>query len=408
MNRKSRLIISMLIGTAMFAFCAAGAYAEEETEETEAEETLDPITPSDYLIENIGDYMTAEDLNGLPVTQYIYEITDEDVSEEANDELGAYEEEEEVDRGAQTGDIVYVTVTDTVSGTDEEETDETYFYIGDEEYGPEFDEQLTGAKAGDTLTFDITFSDEDADDLMIDEDWAGETVSFVVEVESVCELVEPEYTDEYVAENTEYDSIEDYEAALREYMEEEFEEISYMDAYTELMDEALARCTFTGIPEDLSEACRAETLESYAMFVGTDDEEEILDLFGMTEEDLDEEVEDLAQRRLLISWICEENDVEVTEEDYDTYVEDYALYYGYDSAREFEDDMDRSYLVWSLYESMASDILYDEADITEETSTLDEYYDWDWDDEGLDDEEWDDEWDDEWEYEDESESEDMA
>ncbi len=381
MSKKSHLFVSALISMAAFSVFASGAAAED---------SLEPITPSDYLVENIDDYITVEDLDGLEVTQYTYEITDEDVSEEALDDLGIYEQEEEVDRSAQEGDVVYVTVTETIAGG-EEEIDETYFYLGDEEYGPEFDAWLIGAKAGDTLSFEISYTEEDADELLIDEEWANQTVSFVVDVESVCELVEPDYTDDYVAENSDYDTIEEYEEAVRVYLEEEFEEISYMDVFTDLMDEALTRCTFTGIPDDLYEDCRAETLESYAMFADTDVEEEILDLFGMTEDDLDEEIADLAQRRLLISYLCEKNEVELTEEDYTAYVEAYAEYYDYDSVTEFEEDMDRSYLVWSLYESMACEILYENADITFETSTLEDYYDWDWDD---------DDWDDDWDWDD--------
>ncbi|MCD7736800.1 MAG: hypothetical protein LUI07_07565 [Lachnospiraceae bacterium] len=332
----------------------------------EAASSLAPITPSDYLAENAGDYVTAGSLEGLEATQYTYEITDETVQEEIEADLSMMSEETDVDRAAQSGDVIYVDLTSTVEGTEETYTENTYFYLGDAEYGEEFDEALIGASSGESLTFSITFDEDAADYSLIDEAWAGQTVQFEAEIEAVCEITEAEYNDDFVAENTDYATTEEYEAALKEALEAEYEELSYMDVLEALLEAALESCEFSEIPEDLYESCREETLNSYGAFLGTTDEEEILAEFDMTEEDLELEVQELAERRLLISYICEENDVEITEEDYVSYVEEYAEYYGYETASDFEDDMERSYLVWSLYESAAAQILYSSADITTE------------------------------------------
>ena len=71
--------------------------AEEETS-SQAEASLDPITPSDYLIEDVSDYVTLGEITGIPVTQYTYEITDDMVQERVDLEVSAYDEEIEVDR----------------------------------------------------------------------------------------------------------------------------------------------------------------------------------------------------------------------------------------------------------------------------------------------------------------------
>ncbi|MCC8104348.1 MAG: FKBP-type peptidyl-prolyl cis-trans isomerase [Clostridiales bacterium] len=338
----------------------------ETATEAQTEDSLSSVVPSDYLVENAADYITAEGLEGLEVTQYTYEITDEVVQEQIDTILAQMSEETDVDRAAEMGDLVYVELSCSVEGSSGSYSENTYFTLGDADYGEEFDAALVGAAAGETVIFDITYEEGAADETLIEEDWAGATVSFEVEISSVCEVDTPEYNDDWVAENTEYSTTEEYETALRESLEEEYEEQSYADVLDELLTLALASCEISEIPDELYKACREETLNDYASFTNSTDEAEILAEFDLTEEDLESEVQTLAQRRLLISYICEENDIELSGTDYVAYLEEYAAWYGYDTAEEFEEEWGRSYLVWSLYESEAAKILYNFASITTE------------------------------------------
>lgn len=338
----------------------------EATTEAQTEASLSSVVPSDYLLENAADYITTDGLEGLEVTQYTYEITDEMVQEQIDSLLAQMSEETDVDRAAEMGDLVYVELSCSVEDSGSSYTENTYFTLGEADYGEDFDTALVGAAAGETITFDITYEEDAADETLIEEDWAGETVHFEVEISSVCEITLPEYDDDWVAENTEYSTTEEFESALRESLEEDYEEQSYADVLDELLTQALASCEISEIPDELYDACREETLNDYASFIDSTDEEEILAVFDMTEDDLDAEVQTLAQRRLLISYICEENAIELSGTDYVAYLEEYASYYGYDTSEEFEEEWGRSYLVWSLYETEAAKVLYNSADITTE------------------------------------------
>jgi trigger factor len=360
---------------------AADDEADDDAEtEEDSSADLDPITPSDYLIENVSDYVTPGELKGLEVTQYTYEVTDDFVQEQIDENLSAAADEIEVDRASQTGDIVYVDLTSSIQGEeDSESVESTYFMLGDEEYGEAFDEQLTGVSTGDTVTFSVTFDE----DIWIDE-WIDQTVDFTAEITSVCEQTIPEYNDDFVAEYTDYSTTAEYEAALRESLTSEMEESSRYDAIESLFDSAVEASVFSGYPQELYDSCKEELLEFYSIFTGTTDENDIYELFGITEDDMDEEVLDSVNRRLLISAICEENGLEVTEEEYIQYVTEYAESYGYDSAADFEEDNSREALVWSLYETKAGDYLYENATITEEAGDIDEEYDLDFDEEDVD------------------------
>lgn len=348
-----------------FSTAAPEETAEEDLDSTdlldneaETEEALEPITPSDYLPENLSDYVSLGNLSDLKTTQYTYTITEDMVQAKIDEELELYSEEIETDRASADGDVIYLDLTSTVDG--EETTESTYFYLGSQEYGEEFDEQLTGLSVGDTKEFSITF-DED----IWMEEWMNQTVDFKAEVTSVCELSVPEYNDDFAAEYTDYETVADYEAALRESLEEEYSDLAYSDAVESLFEAAESQTVFAGYPEDLYDSCKEELLSVYFAFTGSDNVEEVYDLFGLTEETLDAEILDSVNRRLLIAAICEDQSLELTEDDYISYVTDYADYYGYDSASAFEADYSREYLIWFMYESMAADHLYEQAEITE-------------------------------------------
>ena len=331
--------------------------AELMEESSETEKAIEPITPSDYLPSKTADYVTLGDLSGLQATEYTYEVTDDMIQAQIDEELEFNSEEVETDRASKDGDVIYLDLTSTVNG--EETTESTYFYLGNQEYGAEFDEQLIGLLAGDTMEFSITFGD----DIWIEE-WMNQTVGFKAEITSVCELTTPEYNDAFAAEYTDFATTAEYEAYLKESLEEEYADLGYSDTIETLFDQAVEQTVISGYPEEFYNSCRDELLATYFAFTGSDDVNDVYELFGLTEESLDAEIMNSVNRRLLISAICQEQNLEVTEEDYLECLNDYTEYYGYDSAAAFEEDYSRESLVWLLYESKAAEYLYEHAEIT--------------------------------------------
>lgn len=326
-------------------------------------DTLEPITPSDYLVADASDYVKLGSYEGIEVIQYTYDITDEMVQEQIQSSLADAGTEEDVSTPAAEGNIVYLSLKSTIQGSDDEpEEEDTYFEIGTMEYGEEFDQQLTGVKPGDTKQFSITFGD----DIWVDA-WMNQTVDFEAEITAVTQLSYPEYDEKFLEEYTDYDTKEDYEAAVRADLENEYTEISYSDVIEDLFTSAIDATTFDGYPQELYDSCRDELLSSYALFAGSDDTDvqDVLDAFGITEEDLDSETLNAVNRKLLVSAFCTENKIEITEDEYFSYVEENAAYYGTASAAEFETLYTRDALVWNLYEAKMADQLYQMANVTE-------------------------------------------
>lgn len=337
-----------------------------DLEEIESEYTIAPITPSDYLIEDASKYVTLGDYDNLEVIQYTYEVTDSLVKQQIDYELEAYGTEEDIDTPSASGDTIYLTLKSQVQGSDAEpEEENTFFIIGNEDYGAAFDQELIGVSAGETKQFSVTFGDE----IWMDE-WIDQTVDFEISVESVTRLSVPEYNDAFIADYTDYSSKEEFEDSIRQSLEAEYTDISYSDAIEMLFQAALEQTTFDGYPQDLYDTCYEESMSFYRMFGGGDgsNDEEVLDAFGITAEDIDTEVRTTVYQRLLISAYCQANDITATEEEYLAYLEKNAEYYGAYDAASFEEEYGRDALVLALYQMKVADELYAKANVTKVSS----------------------------------------
>ena len=86
------------------------------------------------------------------------------------------------------------------------------FVIGDGQMFEEFENGVIGMKKGDTKEIKIDFPSDYADETL-----AGEEVIYKVTVQNVRR--EGELTDEWVAKNTDYTTVDDYRESIRSELE---------------------------------------------------------------------------------------------------------------------------------------------------------------------------------------------
>lgn len=240
--------------------------------------------------------------------------------ERLRDQFG---ELETVDRPAREGDHVRIDIAGSVGGEAVEGlTADDYLYpVGSSGIVPEIDEQLTGAKVGDILEFDAAHPDPDED---------GD-LHFRVLVKEVKEKVLPEVNDEWVNEASEFDTVVELRADYLDRMTRVRSAQAAMAAQARTA-EALAGLVDLELPEALVTAEMQEQLQNlamrlqaqgmdldqYAAITGQEPESMVAELregaiqavkidlglraiadaegFEVTDEDLDEEYERLAER----------------------------------------------------------------------------------------------------------------
>ncbi len=151
--------------------------------------------------------ITVPGYGGLRVALPNPEPTDVDVDAALDTQRRQHGELADVDRPAARGD--YVTI-DLSASRDEEpvaglNTEDWSYEVGQGWISDDFDDQLIGSTAGDTLEFTSTPKQTD------------EPAEFSVDVQRVQELVLPEVTDEWVSGNiAAHDTVDEWRAATRE------------------------------------------------------------------------------------------------------------------------------------------------------------------------------------------------
>jgi trigger factor len=143
----------------------------------------------------------------LRVEVELPEITDEVVAEQVDQLRNRFADLADSDAPLIDGDYAEIDVTGSIAGEDVEGLSATdYLYeVGSEIVTPKLDTELHGKKPGDILLFDDELPERFGEQ-------AGEAVSFRVLVKETKKKVLPELTDEWVAEVSEFDTVD----ALRE------------------------------------------------------------------------------------------------------------------------------------------------------------------------------------------------
>jgi trigger factor len=254
---------------------------------------------------------------GLEVGKDEKEVPDEIVDTEVERIREGFARLERVDRAAAEGDSLLIDFEGFVDGAAfQGGTAEDYLLaLGSGQLIEGFEEQLVGASADEEREVKVTFpADYQAEQL------AGEDAVFKVKVKEVREKVLPDLDDDFASDASEFDTLEELRADIREKVgaalgsraEEDFR-IAALDAAVEA-----ARVE---VPEELATARateRWERMERQLAGRGMDPDA-FLQMQGKTREELIEETKPDAEKELkreaVVTAIAEAEAIEISEEE---------------------------------------------------------------------------------------------
>jgi len=196
----------------------------------------DPTMAFDAVVE-IMPTVSVAGYGGLRIVLPSLTITEEDIDTRIDRTRDQFAELVPVERPARDGDHVSIDRKVTQGTETLADAGDELYEVGNGRFGPEMDDQLRGAKAGDILKFDVHHSQ------------VGE-VSFSILVKEVREKILPEVTDEWAGEASEFDSVEELRANYRI----ELEAVRKLEAAMQVRDkviEALVELVDEEIPEAL-------------------------------------------------------------------------------------------------------------------------------------------------------------
>ena len=242
-------------------------------------------------------------------------VTDQDLEEQTKRMLEQFATVEEVERAAEPGDFVSIDVEAHQDGEPVEEATATdlLYEVGSGLFIEGMDDIVVGAEAGGEVTFEAPLPEGFGDR-------AGQQVTFVVKVNEVKERILPGLTDEWVDENTEFETVDSLNAELRDRLGDaklraisrEFSEKALSTLRDQIdveLPEAITRVEMDSQLHNFLHRLEESdlTLDDYFQASSVNQEEFIADLQSQAELSI--------QNRLLMEAIAEAEGIEVTEED---------------------------------------------------------------------------------------------
>lgn len=261
---------------------------------------------------------------GVKIDKIDREVTDEDIDREIKREQEANARTITVeDRPVKDGDTAVIDFEGFVNNEAfEGGKGENYpLVIGSGSFIPGFEEQLIGKNSGDEVDVNVTFpEDYNAKDL------AGKAALFKVKINEIKEKGLPELDDEFAAEVSEFDTMEEYREDVKKNLAEKKEKEA-KDRKEDAVIEAVIKDSKMEIPDAMVETqartmvndyarrlqSQGLSLEQYFMFTG-------LDMEKFTDQ-MKEGARKRIESRLILEAVVKAENFEVTDEEYEKELE---------------------------------------------------------------------------------------
>ena len=253
--------------------------------------------------------ITLPDFGDLSVSVDDVEVTDEEVASELDQLRARFGTLKGVERPAQDGDFVSIDLSATVDGEEVEEAATTglSYEIGSGQLVDGIDEAIVGANEGETKTFTTQ---------LVAGEYAGRDAEVSVTVQSVKERELPEADDEFAQLASEFDTIDELTADLRERLGKMKKVQQGVQARDKILDELLETVEVP-LPEKVVEA-EVENRKHDAIHDLDHSEEnlaKVLETEGKTLEEfhaeLRTEAEKAVRTQLLLDTVADAEEVQV-------------------------------------------------------------------------------------------------
>ncbi len=296
--------------------------------------TVTPVTAAvpeaiDYSTIDLSKYVKVDYKNiALQVSELPVDPTEVELDRELYDrmiELELYELDTAAEKTAE-GDYIEMEYTgymdgETFSGgTSDKAT--IYLDIENSGYIAGFADGLIGVKPGDEVNLELTFPQNYYEDL------AGKAVTFKVKVHGICRMELTDATAEKLSDGN-YKSMAEYREYLREYLKTISSYNALNEVATEMWNAVVERSEVLDYPRAQYEYYYALITNDYISAAAAQgvDYDTYLASEGIDADKIDQNIKSYIKTELLLNAIAEQENIVITEAEYDEYVNTYYSYY---------------------------------------------------------------------------------
>lgn len=282
-------------------------------------------------------YITLGEYKGLKVEKVTAEeVTEAEVEAQITSALAG---QKKIESGTvEDGNTVNIDFDGYMNGEKVDSTCGTDYNlsIGSGSFIPGFEDGLIGAEVGEEVTLNLQFPDPYENNT----DFSGKDVTFNVTINYL--KGDLEMTDENVAQISDYETVEEYKAAIRTNLEQTAESEAQTTQRNKIWETALANATISEYPEEMVNSFKAQIKQSYASYasmygVEVDD---LLAQMGYTEDKLTEDAKVTLSSEMLAQAITKAENIEVTDEEYE---EAMSVYYGEEASFTTLEELEAAY-----------------------------------------------------------------
>lgn len=272
---------------------------------------------------NLGEY------KGIEIAKPDYTVNEDEVNLRLEEMRNKASRLVDVERAIENGDNTVIDFEGFVDGVAFEggKGEDYSLVIGSNTFIPGFEEQLVGKNKGEEVEVNVEFPAE-----YHAENLAGKPATFKVTVKNVQKKELPELNDEFAADTTEFNTLEELKKDLKAKVEEEAKNRADAEMKNSLV-EKVSEGTELEVPEAMVETQIDNMLMelNYQLQYQGLQLEQLLQMTGRTIEELRnekrEEATKLVKSSLILEAIAKAENVEVSEEEVNAEVEKMAKMY---------------------------------------------------------------------------------
>lgn len=340
--------------------------------------------------ENIDDYNWEKyvdicEYKGIAATRKQITITQDDVDDEIEDFLDELATEQELTEEdvLALGDTVNINYVGYIVGDYEKYKDGEKFTEYDDVKGCDlvlgsgsfisgFESGLVGHHVGEKVSVEVTFPTP----YQNNPDLAGVNAMFVVTINSGKRDILPEYNDELIAENTDFGTVEEFEAYLWDKLEAQAEEDELQNLVSDIWKHIVDNSSVEKYPDKVVEAYKDNYIASYTNYAKQYNltlESFLEKYFNTTKDEFVKQITEQAKayvvEEMLLRIIIKREGIKLTEDEFKSGAEKYAKDNGFEDAEAlieyYGEDTVRQSLLWDK----AMLFLVDNANVTEAPDT---------------------------------------
>lgn len=304
--------------------------------------------------------VTLGQYKGLSAQKDEVKVTDEDVDKELE---AARKRSARIltveDREAQMGDTANIDFDGYLDGErfDGGKAEGYDLELGSGAFVPGFEEQVVGMKIGEEKDVNITFPEDYVADL------AGKAVVFKVKLNSLSAKELPELDDEFAKDVSEFDTLNEYKADIRAKQEKQQQEMADNKFRSDIIRQACENMTVE-IPSVMVDDKLEEMVRNYAASFGFTDRntslEDLLNMMGVEAAAIRPSAEMQVKTELLLEAVAEAENMEVTQEEADEYMNKMAEGIGA-KVEDMKSYFSKDFIEAELKKERATNIIIDSA-----------------------------------------------